>query len=154
MLDPSASPVPGYYRAPDPGKRAASRAYRTPALVGSAVSESAAGRDFWDVSGTSASRGGDRGNGRRATTRRTDDSAHPPPAGVPPCGHVPPRTTTRPPTRFDDHLAAQLLIQRIVFLGTQVDEVSANRVCAQLLLLSAEDPRPTSVSASTVRADR
>ncbi|MFI6938399.1 ClpP family protease [Streptomyces sp. NPDC050418] len=46
-----------------------------------------------------------------------------------------------PPTRYDDHLAAQLLSQRIVFLGTQVDEVSANRVCAQLLLLSAEDSR-------------
>ncbi|MEV7130226.1 ATP-dependent Clp protease proteolytic subunit [Streptomyces sp. NPDC093260] len=46
-----------------------------------------------------------------------------------------------PPSRFDDHLAAQLLARRIVFLGTQVDEVSANRVCAQLLLLSAEDPR-------------
>ncbi|MFE0045084.1 ClpP family protease [Streptomyces albireticuli] len=46
-----------------------------------------------------------------------------------------------PSTRFDDHLAAQLLTQRIVVLGTQVDEVSANRVCAQLLLLSAEDPR-------------
>ncbi|MEE1836368.1 ATP-dependent Clp protease proteolytic subunit [Streptomyces sp. SP17KL33] len=46
-----------------------------------------------------------------------------------------------PPSRFDDHLAAQLLSQRIVFLGTQVDEVSANRVCAQLLLLSAEDSR-------------
>ncbi|MEU6731951.1 ATP-dependent Clp protease proteolytic subunit [Streptomyces physcomitrii] len=46
-----------------------------------------------------------------------------------------------PPSRFDDHLAAQLLHQRIVFLGTQVDEVSANRVCAQMLLLSAEDPR-------------
>ncbi|MGW2782472.1 ATP-dependent Clp protease proteolytic subunit [Streptomyces populi] len=46
-----------------------------------------------------------------------------------------------PPTRYDDHLAAQLLAQRIVFLGTQVDEVSANRVCAQLLLLSAEDAR-------------
>ncbi|HEY2442417.1 MAG TPA: ATP-dependent Clp protease proteolytic subunit [Streptosporangiaceae bacterium] len=45
------------------------------------------------------------------------------------------------PTRFDDHLAAQLLTQRIVFLGTQVDEVSANRICTQLLLLSAEDPR-------------
>jgi ATP-dependent Clp protease protease subunit len=45
------------------------------------------------------------------------------------------------PTRFDDHLAEQLLVQRIIFLGTQVDEVSANRVCAQLLLLSAEDPR-------------
>ncbi|MER5259171.1 MULTISPECIES: ATP-dependent Clp protease proteolytic subunit [unclassified Streptomyces] len=46
-----------------------------------------------------------------------------------------------PSTRFDDHLAAQLLTQRIVFLGTQVDEVSAHRVCAQMLLLSAEDPR-------------
>lgn len=46
-----------------------------------------------------------------------------------------------PSSRFDDHLASQLLTQRIVFLGTQVDEVSANRVCAQLLLLSAEDPR-------------
>ena len=46
-----------------------------------------------------------------------------------------------PPSRFDDHLAAQLLLQRIVFLGTQVDEISANRVCAQLLLLSAEDPK-------------
>ncbi|MGW4896545.1 ATP-dependent Clp protease proteolytic subunit [Kitasatospora sp. NPDC004240] len=42
---------------------------------------------------------------------------------------------------FDDHLAAQLLGRRIVLLGTQVDDVSANRVCAQLLLLSAEDPR-------------
>jgi ATP-dependent Clp protease protease subunit len=46
-----------------------------------------------------------------------------------------------PPSRFDDHLAAQLLAQRIVLLGTQVDDVSANRVCAQLLILSAEDPR-------------
>ncbi|MBT3155132.1 ATP-dependent Clp protease proteolytic subunit [Streptomyces sp. CHD11] len=46
-----------------------------------------------------------------------------------------------PPTRYDDDLAAQLLAQRIVLLGTQVDEVSANRVCAQLLILSAEDPR-------------
>jgi ATP-dependent Clp protease protease subunit len=46
-----------------------------------------------------------------------------------------------PATRFDDHLAEQLLTQRIIFLGTQVDETSANRVCAQLLLLSAENPR-------------
>jgi ATP-dependent Clp protease protease subunit len=46
-----------------------------------------------------------------------------------------------PPTRFDDHLASQLLGQRIVFLGTEVNEASANRICAQLLLLSAEDPR-------------
>lgn len=46
-----------------------------------------------------------------------------------------------PATQFDDHLAAQLLTQRIIVLGTQVDDVSANRVCAQLLLLSAEDPK-------------
>ncbi|CAM5695830.1 ATP-dependent Clp protease proteolytic subunit [Streptomyces violaceorubidus] len=32
-----------------------------------------------------------------------------------------------PATRFDDRLAEQLLDQRIVLLGTQVDEVSANR---------------------------
>ncbi|MGW2248636.1 ATP-dependent Clp protease proteolytic subunit [Kitasatospora sp. NPDC001660] len=60
-----------------------------------------------------------------------------------PLGTLPPRAEegdTRP-SRFDDHLAAQLLAQRIVLLGTQVDDVSANRVCAQLLLLSAEDPR-------------
>ncbi|NUS28213.1 MAG: ATP-dependent Clp protease proteolytic subunit, partial [Streptomyces sp.] len=31
-----------------------------------------------------------------------------------------------PPSRFDDDLAAQLLGQRIVLLGSQVDEVSAN----------------------------
>lgn len=47
----------------------------------------------------------------------------------------------RPASGFDDHLAAELLRQRIVFLGTEVDDVSANRVCAQLLLLSAEDRR-------------
>ncbi|MBZ6134899.1 ATP-dependent Clp protease proteolytic subunit [Streptomyces olivaceus] len=46
-----------------------------------------------------------------------------------------------PATPFDDRLAAQLLDQRIVLLGTQVDEVSANRVCAQLLILSSQDPR-------------
>jgi len=46
-----------------------------------------------------------------------------------------------PPSRFDDHLAAQLLAQRIVFLSSEVDDASANRICAQLLLLSAEDPR-------------
>ncbi len=34
----------------------------------------------------------------------------------------------------------QLLRERIVFLGTQVDQTSANMICAQLLLLEAEDP--------------
>jgi len=34
----------------------------------------------------------------------------------------------------------QLLRERIVFLGTQVDQSSANLICAELLLLEAEDP--------------
>jgi len=33
----------------------------------------------------------------------------------------------------------RLLRERIIFLGTQVDQTSANMVCAQLLLLEAED---------------
>ena len=43
--------------------------------------------------------------------------------------------------RFDDELSARLLYQRIVVLGQEVDDAVANRICAQLLLLSAEDPR-------------
>ncbi len=33
----------------------------------------------------------------------------------------------------------RLLQERIIFLGTQVDETSANLICAQLLVLAAED---------------
>jgi ATP-dependent Clp protease protease subunit len=42
---------------------------------------------------------------------------------------------------IDDQLAARLLHQRIIVLGTEVDDPVANRLCGQLLLLSAEDPR-------------
>jgi ATP-dependent Clp protease protease subunit len=42
---------------------------------------------------------------------------------------------------LDDQVAAQLLYQRIIVLGTEVDDQVANRLCGQLLLLSAEDPR-------------
>jgi len=42
---------------------------------------------------------------------------------------------------LDDQVAARLLHQRIVVLGAEVDDPVANRLCAQLLLLSAEDPR-------------
>jgi ATP-dependent Clp protease protease subunit len=41
---------------------------------------------------------------------------------------------------FDDSVSTRLLQERIIFLGTQVDDDIANRICAQLLLLSAEDP--------------
>ncbi len=41
-----------------------------------------------------------------------------------------------------DHLVYnQLLRERIVFLGSEVTDETANRICAQLLLLAAEDPR-------------
>jgi ATP-dependent Clp protease protease subunit len=42
---------------------------------------------------------------------------------------------------LDDQLASRLLFQRIIVLGAEVDDPVANRLCAQLLLLSAEDPR-------------
>ena len=42
---------------------------------------------------------------------------------------------------FDDQLATRLLHQRIIVLGQEVDDPIANRICAQLLLLSAEDQR-------------
>ncbi|NEE02060.1 ClpP family protease [Phytoactinopolyspora halotolerans] len=42
---------------------------------------------------------------------------------------------------LDDQLATRLLHQRIVVLGSEVDDAVANRLCAELLLLSAEDPR-------------
>lgn len=45
-------------------------------------------------------------------------------------------------TNFGDRTSdiySRLLKERIIFLGTQVDDASANLICAQLLLLAAED---------------
>lgn len=39
-----------------------------------------------------------------------------------------------------DSVYERLLSERIIFLGSQVDDDIANRLCAQILLLSAEDP--------------
>jgi ATP-dependent Clp protease protease subunit len=50
-------------------------------------------------------------------------------------------TTPMATGTLDDQLAARLLYQRIIVLGAEVDDQIANRLCAQLLLLSAEDPR-------------
>jgi ATP-dependent Clp protease protease subunit len=41
---------------------------------------------------------------------------------------------------WGDSLYDRLLGQRIVVLGQEVDDEIANRICAQLLLLAAEDP--------------
>ncbi|HXP20391.1 MAG TPA: ATP-dependent Clp protease proteolytic subunit [Streptosporangiaceae bacterium] len=42
---------------------------------------------------------------------------------------------------LDEQLITRLLYHRIIVLGSEVDDQVANRLCAQLLLLSAEDPR-------------
>ena len=41
---------------------------------------------------------------------------------------------------LSDSVYERLLGERIIFLGTQVDDEIANKLCAQILLLSAEDP--------------
>jgi ATP-dependent Clp protease, protease subunit len=41
---------------------------------------------------------------------------------------------------LDDTVYNRLLKERIVFLGSEVTDNVANRICAQLLLLAAEDP--------------
>ncbi|HEX9066252.1 MAG TPA: ATP-dependent Clp protease proteolytic subunit [Streptosporangiaceae bacterium] len=49
--------------------------------------------------------------------------------------------TAAPPASLDEQLISRLLYHRIVVLGSEVDDRVANRLCAQLLLLAAEDPR-------------
>ncbi|MEU7926342.1 ATP-dependent Clp protease proteolytic subunit [Micromonospora sp. NPDC049801] len=40
---------------------------------------------------------------------------------------------------FGDQVFERLLRERIIFLGTEVTDESANQICAQILLLAAED---------------
>jgi ATP-dependent Clp protease, protease subunit len=56
--------------------------------------------------------------------------------------HVPPqlRGTEQLAVGLDDAVYNRLLKERIIFLGSEVNTQQANRICAQLLLLSAEDP--------------
>lgn len=49
---------------------------------------------------------------------------------------------------LNDSVYERLLRERIIFLGTQVDDDIANRLCAQILLLTAEAPDRTSSSTS------
>jgi ATP-dependent Clp protease, protease subunit len=50
------------------------------------------------------------------------------------------RSTPPPSMTLSDSVYERLLQQRIIFLGQQVDDDIANRIAAQMLLLSAEDP--------------
>lgn len=44
------------------------------------------------------------------------------------------------PSDLDGHIYQRLLKERIVFLGSEVRDSNANAICAQMLLLNAEDP--------------
>ncbi|MFV2179183.1 ClpP family protease [Actinomadura sp. LOL_016] len=63
---------------------------------------------------------------------------------APPPGTHAPRVHAKiaeAPLLAEAHLFERLLAQRIVFLGTEIDDQVANRVNAQLLLLAAHDAR-------------
>jgi ATP-dependent Clp protease, protease subunit len=47
---------------------------------------------------------------------------------------------TKPPNALDNHIYQRLLWQRIVVLGDEIKDENANALCAQLILLNAEDP--------------
>jgi len=51
------------------------------------------------------------------------------------------RTAEAPLMPLGDQLFQRLLRHRIVFLGQQVDDDIANRICAELVLLAAEDDK-------------
>ena len=50
------------------------------------------------------------------------------------------RTAATANIGFDDSVYQRLLRERIIFLGTQVEDQMANAICAQMLLLAADDP--------------
>ncbi len=56
-------------------------------------------------------------------------------------GHPRLRSGDGAPAGLSDAVLDRLLRERIVVLGIEVDDVVANQLCAQMLLLAAEDPR-------------
>lgn len=44
------------------------------------------------------------------------------------------------PSDLDGHIYQRLLRERIIFLGSEVRDANSNAICAQMLLLNAEDP--------------
>ena len=53
---------------------------------------------------------------------------------------VEPRAASRNGIGLDDNVYQSLLQNRIIFLGSEVKDENANAICAQMLLLNAEDP--------------
>ena len=50
-------------------------------------------------------------------------------------------TTDIGPQDLEGHIYQRLLKERIVFLGSEVRDSNSNAICAQMLLLNAEDPQ-------------
>jgi ATP-dependent Clp protease, protease subunit len=53
---------------------------------------------------------------------------------------LPQARTAAPQMGLDDHIYQRLLRERIIWLGSEVRDDNANAICAQMLLLAAEDP--------------
>ena len=51
-----------------------------------------------------------------------------------------PRAAATSAGGLDDQVYQRLLKERIIFLGSVVEDSMANAICAQMLLLAAEDP--------------
>ena len=51
-----------------------------------------------------------------------------------------PRAASAGAGGLDDQVYQRLLKERIIFLGSVVEDSMANAICAQMLLLAAEDP--------------
>ena len=76
-----------------------------------------------------------------------DRQAHPVSQNHPTSALVVPSVSAAPQARgagmgmgLDDQVFNRLLKERIIFMGTAVDDPMANAICGQLLLLAAEDP--------------
>src|SRR5438105_2004503 len=86
--------------------------------------------------------------GDRRRTRRTRRGAPAEPKGGPAVTHLETPGLIVPTARapqgngmgLDDSVYQRLLRDRIIFLGSVVEDQVANAICAQLLLLAAEDP--------------
>ncbi len=53
---------------------------------------------------------------------------------------LPSARSPQPGMGLDEHIYSRLLKDRIIFLGSEVRDENANAICAQMLLLTAEDP--------------
>jgi ATP-dependent Clp protease protease subunit len=72
---------------------------------------------------------------------RTDSGLVLPGTAVPGVlGHAAPTARVGQSNGLDDQVFNRLLKERIIFMGTAVDDPMANAICGQLLLLAAEDP--------------